>query len=413
MNFHKILFSLFLLLVSSGVSAQIYIQGTVEDRDTKKPIPDVIVQYGSSSQAFTYTDAKGRFRIPENSESVIHFQCFGYKSRSITKSVIVKEKKVVLDPSPMALKPVVISPDDADKLLYQAMTNTKKNLLVNHPISYLLHFLQDRTSDTLQNEIYMTYATTLDEKALKKNLKKERVPYTFNLVEIMRVQKTVTPTSDLFGAEYHASHLFTFGKSIDNETYRSFSPDSSQIVLTISPLKGRNGWAKGEVIIDGKDMTILSMEVESVDSILAKEPYRRYMGKQLKTLKKVGRFTFKKYGEKYFMSECFTYYKFKSVNEFGKEEEVSYYCDVDFRGFVEKDKLRKRRLSGFCQELYYLPNSTDKEFWLDDFDEELAMQYQGSGMAANSAPKKGNKLKKILTYTGFALTALGIAVLVK
>ncbi len=61
---------LFALISCMGLSAQIYIKGTVVDKDTKKVIPDVIVQYGSSSQAFTYTDAKGQFRIPENSENI-------------------------------------------------------------------------------------------------------------------------------------------------------------------------------------------------------------------------------------------------------------------------------------------------------------------------------------------------------
>jgi hypothetical protein len=52
-----------------------------------------------------------------------------------------------------------------------------------------------------------------------------------NIIDIRRVQRTVTPTSELYGAEYHASHLFTFGKSENNETTRSFTSDSSYIVL--------------------------------------------------------------------------------------------------------------------------------------------------------------------------------------
>ncbi len=401
------------MIFCMGLSAQIYIKGTVVDKDTKKGIPDVIVQYGSSSQAFTYTDAKGQFRIPENSENIIHFQYFGYKTRSILRTSILQNSKIELEVSPLSLDPVVISPDDADKLLDEAMLNTKKKLVLDQPISYLLHFIQNRTIDTLQNEIYMRYASTLSEKDLKKNLKNERVPYVFNLIEIMRLQKTETPTSDLYGAEYHASHLFTFGKSINNETFKSYSADSSLIYLRIEPLKGRAGWARGEIVLNRADATIVSMEIESVDSILSSQPYRPYMGKQVKTLKKLGRFSFKKYGDRYYMSDCFTYYKFRSVDEYGKQDDVSYYCDVDFRGFVEKDQLRKRRLSGYCQELFYFPDSTDKPFWLDEFDEELAMQYQGTGMAPNSKPKKGSIWKKIATYTIFAAGVAAIVLLVK
>lgn len=404
---------LFALISCMGLSAQIYIKGTVVDKDTKKVIPDVIVQYGSSSQAFTYTDAKGQFRIPENSENIIHFQYFGYKTKSIPRTSILQDSKIELEISPLSLDPVVISPDDADKLLDEAMLNTKKKLLLDQPVSYLLHFVQNRSTDSLQNEIYMRYASTLSEKDLKKNLKKERVPYVFNLIEIMRLQKTETPTSDLYGAEYHASHLFTFGKSVNNETFKSYSSDSSLIYLRIEPLKGRDGWAKGEITINSADMTIASMEIESVDSILSSQPHRRYMGKQVKTLKKLGRFSFKKYADRYYMSDCFTYYKFRSTDEHDRQEDVSYYCDVDFRGFVEKDQLRKRRLGGYCQELFYFPDSTDKPFWLDEFDEELAMQYQGSGMAANSKPKKGSVWKKIAKGSAFAAAVAAIALFVK
>ncbi len=409
----KVAIILFALISCIGLSAQIYIKGTVVDKDTKKAIPDVIVQYGSSSQAFTYTDAKGQFRIPENSENIIHFLYFGYKTKSIPRTSILQNSKIELEISPLSLDPVVISPDDADKLLDQAMLNTKKKLVLDQPISYLLHFIQNRSTDTLQNEIYMRYASTLNEKDLKKNLKKERVPYVFNLIEIMRLQKTETPTSDLYGAEYHASHLFTFGKSVNNETFKSYSSDSSLIYLRIEPLKGRDGWAKGEITINSSDMTIASMEIESVDSILSSLPHRRYMGKQVKTLKKLGRFSFKKFGDQYYMSDCFTYYKFRSTDEHDRQEDVSYYCDVDFRGFVEKDQLRKRRLGGYCQELFYFPDSTDKPFWLDEFDEDLAMQYQGSGMAPNSKPKKGSVWKKVAKGSAFAAVVAAIALFVK
>lgn len=410
---YRVAIILFALVSCMGLPAQIYIKGTVVDKDTKKVIPDVIVQYGSSSQAFTYTDAKGQFRIPENSENIIHFQYFGYKTKSIPRAGIIQNSRIELEVSPLSLEPVVISPDDADKLLDEAMLNTKKKLVLDQPVSYLLHFIQNRSTDSLQNEIYMRYAATLNEKDLKKNLKKERVPYVFNLIEIMRLQKTETPTSDLYGAEYHASHLFTFGKSVNNETFKSYSSDSSLIYLRIEPLKGREGWARGEIVLNREDATIVSMEIESVDSILNSQPHRHYMGKQVKTLKKLGRFSFKKYGDKYYMSECFTYYKFRSIDEHDRQEDVSYYCDVDFRGFVEKDQLRKRRLGGYCQELFYFPDSTDKPFWLDEFDEELAMQYQGSGMAGNSKLKKDSVWKKIAKSTVFATAVAAIVLLVK
>jgi len=395
-----LLFILFLVYLVCNATAQNPIKGTVVDKDTQNPIPDVIVQYGASSQEYVYTDKDGKFNLPGKGDNAIHFQCFGYKPKTILRSNLELNPIVVLELNPVSLNPVIISPGDADALLEEVMINTKKKLLTDVSISYLLHFLQTKSTDTLQNEIYLKYATTLTEKDLKKNLKKERVPYVFNIIDIKRVQRTVTPTSELYGAEYHASHLFTFGKSINNETTRSFTSDSSLIILEIEPLEGKDGWARGEVIINKEDMTIASMEIESVDSLLENRPFKPYMGKQVKTLRKAGRFQFAKAADKYFMKECYTYYKFKAIDEFGREEDITYYCDVDCRGLVDKKKYRDRRLSGYIQELFYFPDSTEKEFWFDSYADDMNyLQYEFNGIAPSA---KNNWFWKSLLVSGGA-----------
>lgn len=248
-----------LLFLCIYILPQTPINGIVLDKDTKKPVPDVIVQYGASSKEYAYTNASGQFSIPGNSEDIIYFQCIGYKSRAVSKSALRQQPTVVMELNPVSLSPVVISPYDADMLLEEVMLNTKKNLVTDHSIGYLLHFLQTKTTDTLQNEIYLKYTTTLDEKVLKKSLKKERIPYTYNIVDIRRLQKSVTPTSELYGAEYHASHLLSFGKSINNETTRTYTSDSSLIILNIEPLAGKEGWANGEVRIDRNRLLAISI----------------------------------------------------------------------------------------------------------------------------------------------------------
>ncbi|MDR0825268.1 MAG: carboxypeptidase-like regulatory domain-containing protein [Prevotella sp.] len=407
----KIIVLLFLTLSISDLFAQTPVNGTVIDKDSKKPISDVIVQYGNMSKDYAYTNANGKFAIPAESEEIIHFQSIGYRLKSVSKSSLEANPVVELELTPVYLNPIVISPDDADALLDEAMLTTKKKLMLDQPLGYLLHFLQTKTSDTLQNEIYLKYATTLTEKDLKKNMKKERVPYTFNIIDIRRLQRTETPTSELYGAEYHASHLFTFGKSVNNETTRSYTSDSSLIIIQIEPLEGKGGWAKGEIAINKDDMTIAFMEIKSIDSVLESLPYKRYMGKQLKIMRKVGRFSFKRVSDKYYMSDCFTFYKFRAIDEFDKQEDISYFCDVEFRGFVEKKQIRKRQLSGFCQELFYFPDSTTRDFWNESFDQDLETYYQGSGIAANKAGKPLGK--KILNIACFVVPAVAIALFVK
>ncbi|MBD8388111.1 hypothetical protein [Dysgonomonas sp. BGC7] len=402
-----------LFFLSFSICAQVRMQGVVLDKDSGMPLPDVIVQYGTTSRDYVYTDDKGRFLLPDATDNVIHFQCFGYRTKAIIKSVLSQNPVVVMELNPVSLNPVIISPGDADELLESVMENTKKKLLADVPIAYILHFLQTKSTDTLQNEIYMKYATSLPAKDLKKKIKEERVPYKYNIMDIRRVQKSVTPTSELYGAEYHASHLFTFGKSINNETTRSYTSDSTLIFLRIDPLAGKEGWATGEIKINADDMTIASMEIESVDSLMESQPYKKYMGKQIKILKKVGRFEFTRVAGKYYMKECYTYYKFRSKDEFGKEEDISYYCDVNCVGLAEGTKMRNRLLSGYCQELFYFPDSTKDEFWLGDESttnniETMNIKIEELILGDNTSRPKG--FKSYLKYTP-SLALIGLLIL--
>lgn len=378
----------FLLLIVLSAFPQSELRGIVVDKDSN-PLADIIVQYGSMSKDYIYTNENGHFLIPTNSEDVIHFQGIGYKPKSVLRSVLEKNSRVELEINPVSLNPIIISPGDADALLEEVMINTKKKLLTDLPIAYLLHFLQTKSSDTLQNEIYMKYASTLSAKDLKKNMKKDYVPYKYNIVGIRRTQKSITPPSDLYGAEYHASHLFSFGKSVNNETTRGYTSDSSLIILNIEPLEGKEGWAKGELYIRKDDMTLVSMEVTSVDSILEAQPYKDHMEKKIKIVRKVGRFQFAEVNNKYYLKESLTYYKFHVVDEYGKEEEVTYYCDVNCIGHIEKNKIKKRTLSGYCQELFYFPDSTTREFWLEEgFIEPGSMEDKTKGLSDGIAPDK-------------------------
>lgn len=352
-------------LAGLGAQTQNKLEGVVVDKDTKQPIPEVIVQYGSGSRDFVYTADDGHYSVPLISNDYIFFQCFGYKSKTVLKSELVKNSTVELDINPVSLNPVIISPGMADELLEKAMVNTKKKLLTDTPVGYLLHFMRNETSSIFQNEIYMEYTATLPKKELKKEMKQDRIPYELDLLQIAQLQKGDTPPADLYGAEYHASHLFTFGDSQNNETKLSYTPDSTIMLLEIEPLPGRNGWARGEVYINKKDMSIASIEIESVDSLLALQPFKKYKDKEYKIVRKTGNYQFEEVDGKYYMTDCYTFYRFCNVDEYGRKEYITYQCDVYTNG-IQAKKRNRRQLSGYCQELFYFPDSTKREFWNED-----------------------------------------------
>ena len=415
----RIFFLICFIVISQTALTQEYISGTVVDADTGNPISDVIVQYGSASKDYDYTGRSGRFTIPSLSSGVISFQCIGYKSVNVLLQSIVSDPVVKLEPDPVSLNPVIIDPRDADRILEEVMINTKKKLLTKQPLCYLLHFTSQNTADTTRNEMYLQYAATLDAKDLRKSMKDVHVPYKYNLKDIAVVERTVVPVSEMYGAEYHASHLFSFGKSENNETTRSYTTDSTLIILNISPVAGKGGWAEGEVVINREEMTLISMEIQSVDSILESEPYKRYMGKELRIARKVGRFGFKKQNDMYYMSDCYTYYKFDTKNEQGRQDEITYHCDVSFQGFIGKKQLRDRQLSGFCQELFYFPeSSTTVEFWNENtlFDpglSDLEMEYLGLKPKGYDNPSSATRLWRGVKGSVKYLPAFGVLYIIQ
>ena len=61
---NRAVFSCFLFILSTSFFAQNVIKGIVVDKDSKQPVSDVIVQYGSMSKDYDYTKNDGRFSIP-------------------------------------------------------------------------------------------------------------------------------------------------------------------------------------------------------------------------------------------------------------------------------------------------------------------------------------------------------------
>lgn len=283
-------------------------------------------------------------------------------------------------------------------------------MVLDQSLCYLLHFLQTKENDTLPNEVYLQYATTLSEKDLKKSMKKDKIPYVLNVMDVARIQQTGIPLSEMYGAEYHASYLFSFGKSVNNETTRRYTADSTLIILQIEPIAEKGGWARGEIVINREDMAILSMQVESDESVLEEQPYKKFQGRKVKIVRKVGRYSFKKRNDRYYMSDCYTYYKFRAVDDNGREEESSFYCDVVFRGFVPKWQLRPRTIGGFCQELFYLPTSTPKTFWNENIveSEEADIDRVTNESMRKKEKELGERERLVKTFKGAAIIAIPV-----
>lgn len=105
---NRFLFFCFSILCVSTSLAQTTINGTVIDKDTRVPISDVIVQYGDGYADYAYTNNEGKFFIPENRNmnTIIYFQCFGYKPKAISTVNLSTSNIIFLESNPISLSPL-------------------------------------------------------------------------------------------------------------------------------------------------------------------------------------------------------------------------------------------------------------------------------------------------------------------
>jgi len=142
--------------------------GTIVEQTSKIPIEGDIIQYGDFQQDYGLSDKDGKFIIPEKHKTIIHIMSIGYKTKSMLVSDIRKNNVIILESVPIELSPIEVTPADANKILSQAIYNTKAQLLTKTNIEYLLHIKQIETYSQEEQEFYVKYLSFLNKNEPKK-----------------------------------------------------------------------------------------------------------------------------------------------------------------------------------------------------------------------------------------------------
>jgi hypothetical protein len=160
MNLEMKLFILFLICPLSLFS-QIKITGQVFDRETKEPIPNVVV-YTNDNNKITLTDDKGHYVFEINSSEPVYFRQLAYDFLETTSDLLHTNPTIYLTRNVVELGEVVISPVLAQDWINKAIQNLNLRLQKKTTKSYLFH-IEETTTTGGERNMYALIGISLNK----------------------------------------------------------------------------------------------------------------------------------------------------------------------------------------------------------------------------------------------------------
>ncbi|MDR2083778.1 MAG: carboxypeptidase-like regulatory domain-containing protein [Bacteroidales bacterium] len=151
------------ILCPAFVFSQIKIRGKVLDRETQKPVSNVIIH---SSGKISMTNDKGEYDFEINQPEVVYFRHLSYNLLKIQSDSLQNNDAVYLTPNITELDEVVISSNATDLLseaIHNLVTNFQKKKTKTH---YLTHIKGNVTTGG-EKEIYALIEASLSNIDIK------------------------------------------------------------------------------------------------------------------------------------------------------------------------------------------------------------------------------------------------------
>jgi hypothetical protein len=178
----KIRLLLLFIFLPAFVFSQTKIRGKVIDKETQKPVSDVIIH---SSGRISITNDKGEYDFEINRPETVYFRHLSYKSFNIQSNSLQDNGVVYLTSNVTELDEIVISPNRAKSLLKKAINNLFVNFQKEKTTTYYLTHIEETTTKGGDREVYALLETLLD----KVDVKKEFGNLKLRLVQIDRTKK--------------------------------------------------------------------------------------------------------------------------------------------------------------------------------------------------------------------------------
>jgi hypothetical protein len=172
------------ILFPAFVFSQTKIRGKVFDKETQKPVSDVIIHSGSR---ISVTNDKGEYDFEINQSETVYFRHLSYNSFKIQSDSLHNGDIAYLTPSVNELDEVVISPNRNKYLLNKAIDNLFANFQKEKTNTYYLTHVEENTTKGGEREVYALIETVLDK---VRNDKKQFFNWDLKLTQLDRIKNT-------------------------------------------------------------------------------------------------------------------------------------------------------------------------------------------------------------------------------
>jgi hypothetical protein len=205
------------ILFPAFAFSQTKIQGKVLDKETQKPVPDVIVH---SSGKISITNDRGEYDFEINQSETVYFRHLSYNPLKMQSDSLQNNNTVYLTSNVTELSEVVISPNRAKYLLNTAVNNLIANFQKEKTKAYYLTHVEENTTKGGEREVYALIETVLD----KMSLNGKFCNWDLKLIQLDRIKNV--DENDFIGkgknisTDFFPDNLyFSFGKAKDTTAF--------------------------------------------------------------------------------------------------------------------------------------------------------------------------------------------------
>ena len=228
----KIKFLILFFVFPLFLFAQTKISGRVFDKDTHKPVSNVVI-YTNAGNKITMTDDDGQYNLIVNQSEPVYFKQLGYDFFTGLSDSLLLNPDVYLSRNIVNLNEVVISPENAQTLLNKAIQNLFARHQKNKTKYHLCH-IEETTDTGGYREAYVSIESVLSNV----NSKKRKLDWNINLVQLDRktiLEDSFRPKkSRVVRIAFFPEEMNIISESNDY-IYESYEDDNDQLIIKVSP----------------------------------------------------------------------------------------------------------------------------------------------------------------------------------
>lgn len=242
--------------------SQLKISGTVLDKTTHEPIPNVLVYMDKGTQ-MVLTDDDGHYSLLLDSTTIetIEFKHIAYQFFTVRTDTLLNHSNVYLSSNPVILSEVTIHPLDVQSIYTHSIQNLLTHLQTKENIPYLIH-CEEKTSNGDEREVY-----ALVESFLKTNNIKQHIFLNWNL-KLLQLDQLKKCNLHNFYINGKPIFVGLFLTDITNKKFDNLlelqDTDENQFIIKVSPKQlNKKNYSYYLCTINKLDTTLIEVESQS------------------------------------------------------------------------------------------------------------------------------------------------------